>query len=39
MKSSWLGGLLEKLIVIGFKFGKSILKIIFSISLQFRALV
>ena len=39
MKLAWFGGLQKTPIVIGFDFGKSISKIIFSISLQFRALV
>ena len=39
MKLAWFIGLQKTPIVIGFDFGKSMSKIIFSISLQFRALV
>ena len=39
MKLPWFGGLSKTPILIGFDLGKSMSKIIFSISLQFRALV
>ena len=39
MKLAWFGGLLTTPIVIGFGFGKSVLKVISSISLEFGGLV
>ena len=39
MKLTWFGGLQKRPIAIGFDFGQSMSKIIFSISLQFKGLV